>query len=260
MLSRDDYWCDIISKYIDFMSEEFNEYRTSFSETPISEICGYPGYFVDYEGRILKITDNGFKLVNPWMGQNGYLYVDLINDEGAKKKELVHRLIAENFIDNDNGHPFVRHYDDNKLNNSVSNLVWGTPQDNHDDMVRNGHEFRKEVYCYETDKVYYSCAEAAEDLGSSRAAITLACKGRIKSVNGCHICYLEDKDTKIANIDEWFTKRKKHNTVNAMNLETGEEKSFYSYTEAAEYIGCSVSSISQIMHGRSDSCKGWTFW
>lgn len=31
-----------------------------------------------------------------------------------------------------------RHLDDNKLNNHISNLVWGTTKENSEDMVRNG--------------------------------------------------------------------------------------------------------------------------
>ena len=35
-----------------------------------------------------------------------------------------HRLVAEAFLENTNGHRFVRHRDGNVLNNNVENLAW----------------------------------------------------------------------------------------------------------------------------------------
>lgn len=67
----------------------------------------------------------------------------------------VHRAVAIAFIPNPEGHPLVRHLDDVKTNNHVSNLAWGTYSDNAYDAIRNGrvvlqkfckrgHEFTEE--------------------------------------------------------------------------------------------------------------------
>lgn len=53
----------------------------------------------------------------------GYAYVALAK-EGKNKTCLVHRLVAEAFIENPNNLQCVNHKDENKQNNNVENLEW----------------------------------------------------------------------------------------------------------------------------------------
>lgn len=46
---------------------------------------------------------------------------------GENNTKLVHRLVAQNFINNDYNHPHVNHKDKNTKNNCVENLEWVTP-------------------------------------------------------------------------------------------------------------------------------------
>ena len=79
-------------------------------------------YFCDSNGNIYN--KNGYRL-SPYDNGYGYLIVDLRN--GRKKKhEKVHRLIALAFVPNPYGLPEVNHKDENKHNNSASNLEWCT--------------------------------------------------------------------------------------------------------------------------------------
>lgn len=53
----------------------------------------------------------------------GYLHVELAKD-GKRKAFTVHRLVANAFLENPNGHPIINHKDENKQNNNVENLEW----------------------------------------------------------------------------------------------------------------------------------------
>lgn len=68
-------------------------------------------------GRILKAANNG-----------GYYNVNLSKLKGNCK--LVHKLVAETFIDNPENKAHVNHKDKNGLNNRLSNLEWNTPKQN----------------------------------------------------------------------------------------------------------------------------------
>lgn len=63
---------------------------------------------------------------NLW--SNWYYNVDLYNN--IRKNYTIHRLVAQTFIPNIEGKPYVNHKDWNKLNNMVQNLEWVTASEN----------------------------------------------------------------------------------------------------------------------------------
>lgn len=88
-----------------------------------------------------KINESGIILnkknhvIKPAQSEPGYLRVALEKyDENGKlisrTNECVHRLVAQAFIPNPDNLPVVMHLDNDKMNNHVSNLQWGTYQDN----------------------------------------------------------------------------------------------------------------------------------
>ena len=85
-------------------------------------------YPKDYfqEGRVLKSA----------LTKNGYPMVILVNHNDRKTK-MVHRLVAETFIDNPYNLPIINHKDEDKTNNRDNNLEWCTHKYNANYGTRN---------------------------------------------------------------------------------------------------------------------------
>lgn len=60
---------------------------------------------------------------------NGYEYVCL-RKHGKNRNFMIHRLVAEAFVPNNDGLPCINHKDGNKHNNDIKNLEWCTHSQN----------------------------------------------------------------------------------------------------------------------------------
>lgn len=98
------------------------------------DIQNYEGlYEISSLGRI---RNNLGKIKKPCVQNKGYLLVSLYKD-AKEKKFLVHRLVAEHFIDNPNKYCQVNHVDGNKFNNNVINLEWYNQRLNYNHGMKN---------------------------------------------------------------------------------------------------------------------------
>lgn len=153
------------------------------------EVKGYEGlYWVNALGQV-----KGQKHIkHPTPSKHGHSYVDLYKNN-VRKKALVHRLVAKEFIPNPNNYPNVCHKDDNPRNNHIDNLFWGTQKMNVQDMVNKGRN-RNKVFQGEkngTAKLKdadiptirqllqsLNCVEIAKIYKVDRTAISLIKRGR----------------------------------------------------------------------------------
>lgn len=158
------------------------------------DIIGYEGlYQVSDLGRVkaLNYHREGRECVlNYWKTSGGYLVVGLCKD-GKRSRCLVHRLVAEAFIPNPDGYKEVNHIDENKANNSVTNLEWCDTNYNINYGTRNervGKALSKPVFQYTKDgtlvKSYPSGMDAMRRTGYSNANIAFCCNGRYKQAYG----------------------------------------------------------------------------
>lgn len=78
---------------------------------------------------------------------NNYVYVNLNSLNGKTVQRRVHRLVAIAFLPNPNNLPVVMHIDNNKANPVLSNLKWGTVQENTKNAYDDGLALNDKGFC-----------------------------------------------------------------------------------------------------------------
>lgn len=115
-------------------------------------------YQISSEGRLRKKDHDDYVLVRPRYDRDGYQYVEIFFDDIGKNKHIsIHRLVAITFINNPYNLPIVHHIDDNKQNNSATNLFWCTHAQNLSFRLsaRNGkYNKHREIEQYTLDGKY----------------------------------------------------------------------------------------------------------
>lgn len=100
--------------------KETEEPPVTTQEEEWKMISGFDGYFISSLGKVLGPKGVIFA---PQSDSKGYHRISLwANKRGNTKK--VHRLVASAFIPNPLNLPFVNHKNEDKTDNSVSNLEW----------------------------------------------------------------------------------------------------------------------------------------
>lgn len=120
-------------------------------EEIFKKINGFEDYFVSNLGRV-KNKEN--IVLKPRL-RKFYLAVNLYKN-GIIKTKNIHRLVAENFIENNENYTCVNHKDENKINNTLENLEWCTFKENSNyGNCKNkiSEKVRKEFAYYETNPV-----------------------------------------------------------------------------------------------------------
>lgn len=169
-------------------------------------ISGFPSYAVTSSGKVINIQTGKEKIPKSNKSGRGYLYVDLYNN-GMRKRIFIHRLVAEAYLNNEFGKPYVNHIDGDTRNNDVSNLEWCTPLENVTHaakVLRVMHQYEKAndrrekpVRCYDAKskrllREYRSIREAEKETGIPSSNIIAQLKGRQSHTRGMTWCYVEE--------------------------------------------------------------------
>ena len=141
----------------------------------------YPMYSVSTEGRVRKNSDQ--KVLTPSKKSNGYMQINLFTNDGRRKKEYVHRLVALTFLDNPNRFPEVNHIDGVRDNNTLSNLEWVTHAEN---MVKSTWPKKISVHLKNGDLVgtFTKIEDACSELGLTGSNVSACLHGKQTSHKG----------------------------------------------------------------------------
>ena len=145
---------------------------------------------VDYD-----VTESGIvvnsktgKVLHQYKSKHGYLRVALY-ENGKQKRVFVHRLVAMKYIPNPHNLPQVNHKNGIKTDNRVENLEWCTASENQQHrryVLKSGNRRVKRI---ETDTIYDSIKQAAEDNSSHIPNIVRACANN-STAAGFHWSYV----------------------------------------------------------------------
>lgn len=126
--------------------------------------------------------------LTPSLDRKGYLIVNLYDGNGVCKSMKVHRLVAEAFLPNAENKRCVCHKDNNPQNNHLSNLYWGTDQENQTQAWEDGlHKSMMPIESIATDgtiKQYKSQNEASRQTGIPQQNISKCVNGYRKTAGG----------------------------------------------------------------------------
>lgn len=170
------------------------------------DIKGYEGlYQISNFGRVksldhLKrwgaktILHKGKILKQQIIKTNGYFSVALSKKSKAKRY-LVHRLVAQAFVENLKNYNVINHKDENKLNNNATNLEWcsynyNNNYGNHGQKISETRNFNKNKKVYQYDlngnliNIFKSSLEAKRFFKIKNNSITRCCRNLQKTAGG----------------------------------------------------------------------------
>ena len=232
----------------------------------------FSDYWISDHLRLWSSRTNCF--VDGTRTPKGYI-IHSFKRNGKLYRRSLHRLYAEAFVENTDNCPVVRHFNDDGFDNEPENLLWGTHRDNYMDAVRNGtfHHLTANDRKKAMDSIrvpivsinlrdgnmehWQSIEEASRNLDISSKLIQAVVAGKHHNTYGYF--FMRENE-----YDENFDYRTHHHRIMrplilATNKSTGEKYVFKGLTKASSEIGVSVSSISNVLHGKYPSAKGWYF-
>lgn len=156
------------------------------------QIADFPDYFIHSNGYVISRKNRKERrLIGSYRGGGSREYHQVtLRHNGVQVGRLVHRLVAENFIEQHNSKDQVNHKDGNKRNNKVENLEWVSAKEN----MR--HSVKMNLWTRPTDEHYKKMRakawsrsamftlEEASDLMEMKSALKLSSRA-LAAIVGC---------------------------------------------------------------------------
>jgi hypothetical protein len=143
----------------------------------------YDNYEASNTGKVRNKTTK--QILKPNINSKGYRHVVLYKGSRKDKHMIgVHRAVAMAWIPTSDYSLTVNHIDEDKNNNSASNLEWMSNKDNV--QYSQGHK----VKCIETQKIYASISEASRDTGIAFATIKRSLSNRYQKTKRSKLSFI----------------------------------------------------------------------
>lgn len=166
------------------------------------KIKGFPSYQIGSNDSVrIKQEDGEWKYLKTSFDSDGYLRVNIKNEDGKNFYKRIHRLKLEAFKPRKNSDKLLGlHIDDDRKNNSLDNLKWGTKRDNALMAMDNGkliftkgklNKQKVTVIDIEKQKVlsFDTMNAAAKFLNVSKTAIYKCCNDIMSNTKGYIVMY-----------------------------------------------------------------------
>lgn len=187
------------------------QYNTSSLEGEVwVDIPEYEGlYKASTKGRIYSYRSRKFLVefrTGKKLKSGNYVAITLVDREGNKKRQSIHRIVANCFIPNPKNLPCVDHINTKPYDNRVENLRWCTYYENnmnpitHERMKQSSKLSKrnaKKVICLENGKfikAYKSIQQTKKD-GFSRYSVSRCCANIQKEHKGYQWMFKSDYET-----------------------------------------------------------------
>lgn len=113
------------------------------NEVELKQIPNFPDYYADRGGKVWSKRTKVFRERKGRANTKGYKQITIKDKDGNSWQKQISRLVALTFLPNPNSYPNVLHIDNNPLNCEISNLKWGTQQQNIQQASNEGRLKRK---------------------------------------------------------------------------------------------------------------------
>ena len=149
------------------------------------DVLDWHGYMVSNLGRVKSCYQTHESLLKKQKNENGYETVVLYNNN-YKKKLLVHRIVADNFLLNPEDKPTVDHINRKRDDNRLCNLRWAT----HKEQGENKSEYTRPTKVVGKDirtgniKIVFDSYADGERFGFNPKAISSNVNGHTESYKG----------------------------------------------------------------------------
>lgn len=152
-------------------------------------IAGFEKYEVSNNGKVRNA--NTKRVLTPFIDKDGFVRINLYDEQGRRKSRVVGSLVARAFIDNPLDLPIVKYIDGNKANVKANNITWSMRAD-----VERASTMAKAITMLDLRgnvlAQYESISEASRQTGYALANISACARDKLKTYYGKVFRYTEE--------------------------------------------------------------------